>query len=524
MKGKSRSKNSAINMATGACSQAVSIVLKFIVRTVFIYYLGKEYLGINGLFSDILSMLSLSELGIDTAIQFKLYKPLATGDVETVQVWMKFYKIAYRIVGFVIIGIGLCLIPFLPNLIKDYDTLDSLGINAVLIFLLYLSNSACSYLFFASNSAILKADQKLYIINISTTIITVVSSALQIISLAMFQSFIIYIAITIVAAIVQNLINAVIAHRKYPTVFVRTNKKLDKSEIRNFFKDLGAVFVSKVNTVVLKATDNLVLSTFIGLSIVGLYSNYLLFYTTLKSIISIFYNASKASAGNFFAKESEERQYLFFKTMNFLCVLLYGIGAVSVAVVANELIHCWIGDSYIVAQPLSILIGIEILFAGIKQNLTQIRNVTGLFRQMWFRPLLGTIVNLVVSIILVQFIGIYGVIIGTIVADITTNFMIDPSIIYKNVFKTTGVISEYYIKNLRYIIELSLVCIFDIFICAHFITGLGWISIIVHGMICAISVTLVLVFIHHSSQECHYLFDFIKSFLNRRVKKLNKDT
>ena len=215
----SRTKNSIRNIATSFIIQILMIIIKFVCRTVFIYTLGKSYLGINGLFSDILTMLSLAELGIDTAINFKLYKPLADNDVVTLQKIMKFYKLVYFLVGLTIFVIGCILIPFLPYMINDYETLAPLGINPELIFGLYLMQSSLSYLFFASDSAIIKADQKEFLVNITIFVCTVAMNAFQIMCLLIWKNFIAYVVLGCGFYVIQNCVNAIIAHRKYPEVF-----------------------------------------------------------------------------------------------------------------------------------------------------------------------------------------------------------------------------------------------------------------------------------------------------------------
>ena len=518
MRKSSRTINSTKNVVTSLLSQGLSVILKFVTRTVFINTLGKSYLGINGLFSDILTMLSLAELGIDTAITYRLYKPIAEDDHDRLRILMKFYKYAYLVIGAFILVVGAALIPFLPVLIKDYSTLGDLGINPVLIFLLYLFNTASSYLFFAYRSSIIKAAQKLYITTIVTIIVSIVSQIVQIVILLLFKDFTLYVAISIAFSIITNWICSIIAKKMYPEVFVRTDKRIEKKEIKDIFKDLGAVFVSKVNTVVLKATDNIVLSAFIGIATVGLYSNYLMLYTTIKSFLTALYNATKASMGDLFAQSDLKTKYNFFKLMNYITIILYGTAAVGVGVLANEFILSWIGSEYLIKMPFSILIGIEVLFMGIKQNLNQIRNVSGLFRQMWMRPLLGTIINLAVSIALVKPLGIFGVIIGTITADIATNFAIDPKIIYSVGFKGEWRVSEYYFRNVRYIVELFLVGIVDYFICRYFISGLGWISVIAHGIICVISVPAYMLIVYRKSDEAKYVFNKGKALLSK-IKK-----
>ena len=503
----SRTKNSIRNVITGLGSQVLVIILKFVTRTVFISTLGKSYLGINGLFSDILTMLSLTELGLDTAINFKLYKPLAEKDDGRIRVLMKFYKSAYTVVGVTVLALGLFIIPFLPNFIKDYASLEELGINAAQIFVLYLMQSASSYLFFAYKSSIVKADQKEYMLNIAGYIISVISNVFQIISLLIWKNFIIYTFVLILFTIIENFVYAVIAQKHYSYVFLHEKEKLDISEVKDILKDLGALFIYKVNGVVLKATDNLVLSSFIGLAIVGMYSNYLMFYSAVKNILNKVYSSVKASTGNLFAIGTDKQKFEFFETMNFISALLYGTAAVGIAVVANELINIWIGPDYIIAQPFSILIGLEIYFVGIKTNLGQIRNVSGAFRQMWFRPVLGVVINLGVSIALVQSLGIYGVLIGTIASDVLTNFLVDPRIIYKYSLNNYKSVSTYYLRNAGYILVLTIVCVLDFMLCRIILPGHGLLSVLVHCLICGCSVPLAFFILFHNKHEWKYLMN-----------------
>ena len=516
----SRTKNSIINLITGMGGQILIVLVKFVTRTVFINVLGKEYLGINGLFSDILMMLSLTELGLDTAINFKLYKPLAEKDYHRIRILMNFYKKAYTAVGTTILILGLCLIPFLPYLINDYNKLEGLGINAVFIFIIYLLQSVSSYLFFAYRSAIVKADQKEYLLNIAGYVITIATNVCQIIILYIWKNFVAYTVCLVFFNILQNIVNASIANRYYPQAFKKEREKISVSEIKEIFKDLGALFIYKINGVVLKATDNLILSAFIGLSIVGMYSNYLMLYTTIRALLNKIYESVKASAGNLFVVGSIEQKSDFFEVMNFISALMYGTACVGVAVEANELIYQWIGKSYVIPQPFSILMGIEIIFVGLKLNLGTIRNVSGAFRQMWYRPLLGIIVNLVVSITMVHKYGIYGVLIGTIVADFTTNFMVDPSIIYKYSLEGYRKVSEYYIRNAKYGVVLIIAGIIDNIICTNVFVGFGWASVLVHCFICGISVPLSFYIIFHKTHECKYL----EKKMKMTMKKIMKNT
>ncbi|MCR5074050.1 MAG: hypothetical protein K6A39_09550 [Clostridiales bacterium] len=488
-------------------------------RTVFIYTLGKAYLGINGLFSNILTMLSLTELGLDIAINYKLYKPLADGDEKRVRLLMKFYKNAYRIVGTAVFVLGLCLIPFLPALIKDYDSLAVLGVNATLIFILHVLQSASSYFFFAYRSAILKADQRPYIIDIASIFTVILTDIVKIVVLVAWKDFVLYTATHIVSSVFQNMVNAILAKHYYPSVFEKDDDSLSKQEIKEMLKDCGAVFVFKLNSVVLKATDNIVISAFIGLEAVGVYSNYLLFFTTLRTLFNRVYAAVKASLGNLFAVESIEKKYRFFQIMNYVTILLFGTTGIGLAVCADEFIQVWIGQDYVLPQPFAILIGIELLFHGLKVNLSQIRNVSGIFRQLWFRPVLGVIINIGVSIGLVFVCGIYGVIIGTITADLLTAFLVDPKVVHKYAFDNYQPVSAYYKKNLLYFIILIGIGFVDMWICRHVLIDYGWVSVIVHILIVSITVPGILTLIFWKTPENRYLISTGRKMMIRIIKK-----
>ena len=506
----SRSANSLRNFATGIGGQFLSILLRFIARTVFIHTLGKEYLGISGLFTDVLTMLSLTELGMDTAIHYRMYKPLAEHDDRRIRILLNFYKQAYRVVGATILVLGLCLIPFLPYLIKDYDSLAKLNINAILVFILYLLQTVFTYLFFAYCSSVVIASQKKYLLDIANYIVTIIDYAVRIVVLIIWKSFIGYLIVGIFASLIKNVVRAIIAKKKYPQFFLKESGKLDKEEIRDMLKDCGALFTYKANTVVLKATDNLVLSSFIGLGIVGLYSNYLMLYTTLRNLLHQIYNAISASMGNLFAKEDTKKTYSFFQTMNYMTAIAYGTVSVGIAVCSNELICTWLSEEYVISQPFAVLIGIELLLSGLQSNLGQVRNASGIFQQLWYRPLIGIVVNVVVSVIMVNYCGIYGVIIGTIVAYVSTIFMVDPYVIHKYSFNNYKPVSEYYKKNLLYFAVLFIVGLLDHLFCSNVFVGHGWFSVIVHICFTGISVPIVFLILFKKTEECQYLLGVLK--------------
>ena len=518
MEKSSRTKNSIRNIITGFGGHLLITVLGFIVRTVFIYTLGKSYLGLNGLFSNILTMLSLTELGFGTAISFRLYKPLAEEDDKRVRVLLKFIKQAYRVVGVVILVIGICLIPTLPYIIKDYNSLEVLGVNATLIFMLHIFRNVSSYLFFAYRSIIMQASQKQYVLDIVGFVITLLTSIFKILVLVIWSDFVLYTASVIVFNILQNLINAVIAKRYFPQFFIKEEDSISKEEVWDMLKDCGALFLYRVYGVVLNATGNILISIFIGLATVGIYSNYMLFSNTINGFFNKIFFAIRASAGNLFATETVEKQYAFFQIMNYLSILLYGTAGVGIAICADELLTVWIGEEYVIKSPFALLLGLGIVFNGLKVNLAQIRNISGTFRQLWFRPVVSIILNLGITIWAMQVYGIIGVIIGTVVTDIMTNFLIDPYIIHKYSFDNFRPISEYYNKIILYILVLVMVYIVNRTLCSILFINHGWFSLIVHGIIVVVTVPGSLLLLYWKSHECRYLVNVFNRILMRVVE------
>lgn len=515
MNNNSRTKNSFRNMVTSVSSQLLLIALRFVCRTIFIYALGRSYLGINGLFTDIFTLLSLTNLGLDTAMNFKLYKPFAENDTARIRVLMKFYKLAYTVVGCVILLLGLLLIPFLPTLIKDYNSLYALGLNPVVIFCLFLSQSVSSYMFFAYRRAVLYADQKEYIITLANVISQATLITLQCITLVIFKDFVLYTVLTTLFSIVENFILSYIAKKNYRSVFEKTSDHLSFAEIKELFKDLGAIFVLKANNVVLKSASNLILSSFIGIAVVGLYSNYWLIYTTINAIVARCFISIRASMGNLYVKESAEKKYAFFELSNFATFVLYGTAAIGVVIVSDEFLTTWIGADYVLNFPVALLLGIELLFFGIRETLDQLRNVTGAFRQMWFRPILSVIINICASVALVNVWGVSGVILGTLISYVLTNFTIDPIIIHKVSLNKFKPVSRYYKKQFIYLIVLLAVGLVNYIISKNFLTGLGWISVFAHTVICAVSVPLTFWLIFRKTDECKGIISFILRVIKR---------
>lgn len=506
----SRVKNSIYNFVTSIGAQLVTIVMSFICRTVFIHQLGESYLGISGLFGNILSMLSLAELGVGTAILYRLYSPLAEKNIPKIQAWMHFYKTAYRVIALVVACIGLCLIPFLPVLINDYDKFNELGVNAIFVFCLFLFKSVSSYLFFSYRSAIVKADQKEYLLTIVSYVIIIATNLLQIVSLIFLKNFIVYLFIAVAMTLVENIVYAIISQKIYPYITQKPQEKVSKKEIKETIKDCFALFLYRLNSIVLKSTDNIVLSVFMGLEAVARYSNYLIFYTTINTLIAGVFGSIVHSVGNLHTTKKIDYEYLIFKATVFTAIILGSTAGVGIFVVADEFVNVWIGEKWIILQPFSLLMGVELFTVALCTSLAKFRNAMGLFNQAKYRPVFSAVVNVVASVILVKYWGISGVILGTILSYWTTFLVFDPMVLHKYGFGGKYPLKKFYFTVLSNMAIAFLIGFALKVVCSHVLVGMGWLTVVVHAMLCAIITPLVLVVINWKKEETQYLFSVLK--------------
>ena len=489
-----RSQNSFFNMVTSIGSSILLIVLSFITRTVFIRTLGTDYLGLEGVFSNILTVLSLANLGFDTAIAYKLYRPIEEGDRRRIQLLMKLYRQVYLVVGFVIAGLGLCLIPFLPYLAKDYDRLAQLGLNGVLIFLLYLFNTVSSYWFFAYKNAFVKATQKSYILTVAGYVIALCNSACQILVLIFTRNFVLYLLTQIGFTVLQNLLNAIICDRRHPYLREKTDERISRQEVRSIFKDCSVLLLHLVSGTVINSSDILVLSAMAGLETVGLYSQYLLVKNQISSLLAKLVNSLQASLGSLYSTGNLEWSRLAFRAVNFFTVWLFGVGAIGMAVLMDEFIRLWAGPQFVVTSwttaagvtvrtPLAVLIGVEFYIAGQGHYLMIFREVTAAFRYLRLRPLASIAVNLILSILLVPKIGIAGCVVSTIIAHQFTYLLVDPWVIWRRALQTSP--WGYYLRNILYRLVIAAAGVLCWWLCARIPTG-GVAGFILRGCVCAL--------------------------------------
>lgn len=508
----SRIESSKKNMVFSLLSTLFTMMFTFVNRTAFIYTLGLNYLGLNGLFTNVLSFLAIAELGIGNAISFSLYKPLAINDDEKIASYLNLFRISYRIIGITITIIGLCLVPFL-DIFVNFD--KTVSINYTVVYLLFLVNTVLPYFFFSYKGALLYADQKAYIVSKVDMICNTVSILVQFFILLIFKNYYMYLIVGIMAITVKNFILACKVDKLYPIVQNKRIMELTKEEKTNLVKNVFSLSLTKISGVIYGSTDNIIISTFINTITVGLYSNYTMIVNMIKSMIASLFNALTASVGNLNAEENKEHLFIVFTRLNFINYWVYGVLFVCINNLINIFIKVWVGKYAIFNYRIVLLISLMFLIPGLNNVINIYKDACGLYWQTKYRALATAIVNLVVSLVLVQYIGIEGVFWGTIISYMTTIYVKDPVVVYRECFQMP--VGEYYRKlfiRIIFLLGINEICGIIVEKLSKLIDGLF--LFVVAGFVLVFFVNILLVIIYYKTPEFKYFFDMIKKYIKNK--------
>ena len=420
-----RTRYSIINMMVNIGGQFLTMLLSFINRMVFIHCLSAAYLGVNGLFTDVLSILNFAELGIGTAMVFSMYEPAARDDERKLAQLMNLYKWMYRAVAATVLLFGLVLLPFLPHLIKGGEGIE----HITLIYMMYVAASASSYLL-NYKSSIYQAYQKSYLCTGWTLVCECIRTVVQIVALLLTGNFILYLAIQLVIQFIPNIMISRMVDKEFP--YLKKYRELPDREERNgILKNIGAMSMHKLAIVVVRNTDSLLMSSFIGLATVGIYSNYRLVLNALNNLMTKVVTAFSGSVGNFAALENSDRLYQVYKEMDFLFFVLSGYLTGGLMMLFNPLIALLFGREYCFPMTTVTIIVAEFYITRMRQTNLLFREVMGLFWNDRYKAVAESVINLVVSLVLVQRYGVTGIIGGTIISTLCTCAWIEPYIFLK---------------------------------------------------------------------------------------------
>ena len=506
----SRTYNSLRNTKYALIGQILGLLVSFFARIIFIRILGKEYLGINGLFTNILTMLSLVELGIGPAIVFSLYKPLAENDTKKIKALMQLYKKSYIIIGIIIAILGILITPFLDYLIKDKPDVSNLN----LIFLMFVANTSISY-FFAYKRNLIIADQHRYIATIYRYGFFVVLNVFQIIFLYLTKNYFVFLFIQIANTFLENVAVSKHADKMYPYLKEKSQEKLDSETVDQIKKNTAAMVLHKIGTIVVSSTDNIIISAKVGITWVGLYSNYYLIINALNTIITQFFTAITASIGNLGVTESKEKSEYIFECINFIGFWIYGFCTIALYQLFNPFIEIWLGKDLLMSMDVIAILAFNFFITGMRKSVLTFRDAFGLFWYDRYKPIFESVINLVVSLILAKPLGITGVFIGTAVSTLTTCLWVEPYVLYKYGFDTCSI--SYFLRYIYYTFIMIIAAIPTNLLC-NLLPGSGLTAFILKLFICLIIPNIIFLLVFYKTKEYKYLFSMVKNYILRNNK------
>lgn len=501
------------NIIWGYGNTIFTTILKFVSRWAFIHTIGVTYLGINGLYMNILSVLSLTELGISSAMNYSLYKPVSENDTEKIKSIMKVYKKAYRVIAFVVSIIGVMLLPFLQYLIKDAKGLSNNEL--VFYYLLFLFNTVSSY-FVSYKYSLNNAEQKGYITNNINTVTTIITTILQIIALFVFESFTVYLVVQILVQLIGKIFASLYINKLYPYLKDKNVKKLDKETKKSLFVNTKSLMMHKLGQVAVDQTDNIIISSFISVKTVGLISNYTLVTGTVDTFLSIVFNNIVGSLGNLCATTDKEYQYRIYKIYDFVDFWMYGFCAIAYVSLIQPFSALMWGNEYVVDFEVVVLIILNTYIVGQRIPLNNMKTAAGVFKQDQYLPIIQAVLNLGISILLAKKVGLIGVYIGTIVSGIIPTF-IRPLLVYKPLFdKNSG---EFYLIFFKHLFVVATIGAINYYITSLVMSKLNWITFMFSVIITAILPNIFIILLYFKTDEFKYVKNMIIKVFNKNSIK-----
>jgi Membrane protein involved in the export of O-antigen and teichoic acid len=438
-----RVRSTLLNVTVGLGNQLIVAVLSFVSRTVFIHSLGLDYLGINALFTSVLAMLSLAEAGIGSSIVYSLYKPVAERDEPRIMALMGLYKRAYAAIAAAVMALGLLLLPFLHLFVGDTEVE-----RLELIYLLFLLNTAAPYLFIYKHS-FLNVNQKNYIVTAVFSVSFIVSTCAKIAILHFTQNYLLFLALESALTIATSILLSRMADRMYPILKRRERHKLDAETKASFIRNMKAIMLQNVGNYFIFGVDSILISSFISVAAVGLYSNYKMIIDLCRTFVNQVFANMYHSIGNLVAQETKDTVYRIYKVSWLLNFWLYAFLAIMLYMFMDPLIELWLGESFLLGQAAVVLLVVTFYERGLRNTITTVKTTAGIFHADRLAPIAQAAVNLGLSLLLVRHWGLAGIFAGTLVSSLAVPFWSTPYLVYAKVFQVPLI--RYYARYFYYL-------------------------------------------------------------------------
>ncbi len=504
------------NLFSSVFSKVVGLFLPFALRSVMISTIGVEYLGLTGLFQSVFSFLNLTELGLSSAIVYLLYKPVATGDVESVCSLLRFLRSFYKVVGTVILCVGLLLIPFLPHLIRGQAPDD---IRLTVVYLILLCDTVAGYFFFAYMEVLFTASQRVDLLNYVGLGVRILTTVLQIIVLLCYQNFYLYCLVIPALTILRSLVIAWLSRREYPEYVCRgTLSSSQKSTLRRL---TAGLMIGQVSGRFTYDLDNIVISAFLGLTLLGKYQNYALISLQLTSFVALFASSLLPGIGNAMAMESRQTNYQEMNVYQLLYMWMNGWITVCLICMYQPFIQLWLGKEMLLPDSLLPVFGLYYISAKMNDVCFQYRTAAGLWWEERYRAIFAGLFNLVMDLVLVKMIGIAGVMLGTILYQFLFDSFWGDAILFKNCFPEYNR-SDYMRRRVLYVSVTVLACAVCWYVCKAFPSvdgrnGRAVFMLLLRGLICTVAANGILWTAYHRLPEYRPAVSLVRRLLRRRA-------
>ena len=509
-----RTRNATRNIFFGVILKVYQIFLPFLMRTALIYLLGAQYLGLNGLFTSILQVLNLAELGVGNAMVYSMYKPIVDDDTETICALMLLYRKYYRIIGCVILGAGLLVVPILPNLIK-MDTVPE-GIDIYILYMMNLSATVLTYWLFAYKNCLLAAFQRGDISSKITLITNSITYLIQFLVLFCLHDFYLYTATIIVSGIINNISTAFVVKRVFPDYSPRGN--LPRSEIRKINERVKDLFTSKIGSVIYNSADTIVVSAFLGMTMLAIYQNYFFIVTSITSFIAVVFTACTAGIGNSLIIETKAKNLNDLTKFTFIICWISGFCASCMLCLYQPFMELWVGEELMLSIKAVVCFSAYFYIRQLNSLLNLYKDASGMWHEDRFRPLCAALTNLILNLVFVQIWGIYGVLLSTVIAILVVGI---PWLLHNlfTVIFNHEQLNEYLIHLAKYVFISILICIIS-YICCSCINSIRIMTLVYRFIICCVLTNGLYYLVFRSDTEFRKSIELVNNMTKGKYKKV----
>ena len=509
-----RTRKSFVNVLTSVFTNAVILITAFAVQKTLVDAMGSDYNGINGLFGSIISMMSLADLGIGTAIIYHMYRPVAEKDQRKINSLLLFYKRCYIGISGIVILIGAVVGLFLPFLVGDVNIHDSI----YLIYVLFLADCLCSY-FLAYKKSLLYADLMNYVPDTIYFVTYLVQNVLQIYVLVVFHNFILFLIVKTMGKIVSNLFISLYISRKYSFTRERHAEPIEKEVKEDIVTKVKGLLCHKLGKILVTGSDSIVITGVLGITTMSLYTNYHLIIGGITALLNKIFETLTNSVGNFLLDSNRERREDVYKKIDFMNFWCFGCVAAGMYAVLQPLVTLWLGEDFLFDKAVVFVLVINFYLEGMRASVNTFKEAAGIFHEDRRIPLIEAVVNLVASIVLARLLGAAGVFLGTIISTAVVYLYSYPKYVCKPLFGMTYLgyvgMTVKHLAVLLGILGITEYCI------AHMDDWNLWIRMLVSGISAVVTFHIIFLLLYGRSREFKYYFDLVKGNLRSGQEEKN---